>query len=187
MKKLTVSTAIIFVLAFSSNSFAQADNSFKIIASMTGLGASYEFNPAGILYVEGGATTAFRASRLNIQSKLALYNSEKFKIKFGIEGAFIIGNFDVGNIYIDYDRFSNVIFMPMISFEGKVLGIQIPVFIDRSFSFAYPIVAITLNVSKDDPAKRIKKPKSKKDFEKEKKKFEKARKEMEEKEAEQED
>ncbi|HET6245549.1 MAG: hypothetical protein H0V01_03490 [Bacteroidetes bacterium] len=184
MKKLTISGVLILVLGFHFNSFAQKDNSFKIIVSMTGLGASYEYNPAGILYVEGGLTTAFRASRLNIQSKMALYKRDDFKIKFGIEGAYIIGNVDVGSVYIDYDRFSNIIFMPVISFESKVLGIQIPVFIDRSFTYIFPIVGITLNVTKDDPAKRVKKTKSKKDFDKQNKKLEKARKDQEEMESE---
>ena len=164
---------LVFILLCVFNSYAQRDNSFKIVASMTGLGAAYEFNPAGILYTEAGLTTAFRASRISLQSKLAILNKENFKIKFGVEGAFIIGNVDVGGVYIDYDRFNNFVFMPMLSFESRVVGLQIPVFVDRSLTYIFPIVGITLNVTKDKPAKRIERVKSKKDFEKEIRKREK--------------
>jgi hypothetical protein len=157
---------LFFLLAPLSISAQIRDNSFKIVASMTGLGAAYEFNPAGILYTEAGLTSSFRSGRANVQAKLALYNREDFKIKFGVEGAYLFGNFDVGSIYIDYDRFNNFVFMPVISFESRVVGIQIPLFVDRTMTYVYPIASITLNVSKDAPAKRVKKEKTKKDFDK---------------------
>jgi hypothetical protein len=174
----------LIVLSFSVESALsqRRDNSFKIMTTMTGLGAAYEFNPSGILYAEGGITTSFNTYRFNLQSKLALYQRENFKIKFGVEGAFVVGNFDVGGIYIDYNRFNNWMFMPMLSIEGKVLGIQIPIFVDRSLNYAFPIVGISLNVSKDNPAKRVKKEKSKKDFDREIKEREKLRKKAEEEE-----
>jgi hypothetical protein len=172
--------ATFFLVSFSQAVFAQRDNSFKVLATMTGLGASYEWNPAGILYAEGGITTSFSAYRFNIQTKMSLYQTENYKLKLGVEGAYIIGNFNVGGIYIDYDRFNNLVFMPMLSFEGKVLGVQLPVFVDRSFSTIFPIVGITLNVSKDAPANRVKKEKSKKDFDKDIKKREKLREKLKE-------
>jgi hypothetical protein len=181
MKKL-LHLLIIVQALLAGTAFAQRDNSFKIMTTMTGLGASYEFNPSGIFYTEGGITTSFSTYRFNLQSKLALFQKDNFKVKFGVEGAFVVGNFDVGGIYIDYNRFNNWMFMPVISVEGKVLGIQVPIFVDRSLNYAFPIVGISLNVSKDNPAKRIKKDKSKKDFDREIKEREKLRKKNEEEE-----
>jgi hypothetical protein len=169
----------LYFLFLSFNAIAQGDNSFKIVASMTGLGAAYEYNPFGILYTEAGLTSTFKSGRLNAQTKLALFNEDNFKIKFGVEGAYIFGNFDIGKIYIDYDRFNNFLFMPFLSFESKVVGLQIPVFIDRSFTYIFPLLSLTLNVSKDNPAKRVKREKSKKDFDREIQKREKYKKEQE--------
>jgi hypothetical protein len=169
---------ILFFLALKTK--AQGDNSFKIVASMTGLGAAYEYNPFGILYAEGGFTSTFKSGRFNVQTKMALYNEDNFKIKFGVEGAYLFGNVDIGKIYIDFDRFNNFVFMPFLSFESRVVGLQIPVFVDRSFNYIFPLISITLNVSKDDPAKRVKKEKSKKDFDREIQQREKIRKKQEE-------
>ncbi|MBA3901975.1 MAG: hypothetical protein H0X62_17520 [Bacteroidetes bacterium] len=188
MKKILL-TFVFFLFFLPHAVLAQKkrDDSFKILATMTGLGASYEWNPSGIVYVEGGVTTSFNTYRFNIQSKLSLYKEENFKIKLGVEGAYIVGNFDVGGIYIDYNRFNNFVFMPMVSFEGRVLGIQLPVFVDRSFSYIFPIVGITLNVSKDKPANRTIKDKSRKDFEREAREREKYREKQEKKKEEEEE
>jgi len=140
----------------SKNLFSQKkENSFKAIVSTTGLGASYEINVLKLgesaIFVEPGLTTAFTVTRASIQSKLLLYKNEKdLRVKLGVEGAFIYGNFVVGSIGINYDRFNNLLFMPMASVEGRVIGIQIPVIITRDFRTFFPIVALTFNISKDD-------------------------------------
>jgi hypothetical protein len=183
MKKISFTFfLIIFLVFFQQVVYAQKrDNSFKILATMTGLGASYEWNPAGIVYTEGGITSSFTSYRFNVQSKLALYKEDNLKIKFGVEAAYIFGNFDVGGFFIDYNRFNNFIFMPVFSVESKVLGLQLPIFVDRTFSSFFPIVGITLNVSKDTPAKRVIKDKSRKEFEKENREREKFREKQEKK------
>jgi hypothetical protein len=173
--------AFVFILFWISVNplFAQRDNSFKIIASVTGLGASYEFNPATVIYVEGGLTSSFTVARANVQSKIALVNKENFKLKFGVEGAYIAGNLNVGNFYIDYDQFSRLLFMPLITFESRIVGIQIPLYVDRDFKRFFPMVGITLNVSKDQPAERIKKDNSRKEAKEEEKERERKLKELE--------
>lgn len=154
----------LFILLFLTlQGFAQRDNSFKVVASLTGLGLAYEFNPAKVIYVEAALTTAFTVTNFNVQSKLAVLNKEKFKIKVGVEGAYITGNFRVGGIEIDYSKYPDFVFMPMVVFESKVLGVQLPFIIERDFSAAFPIVAVTLNVSKDKPANRTPGRKRKKD------------------------
>jgi hypothetical protein len=40
--------------------------------------------------------------------------------------------------------------MPVFAFEGKVVGVEFPFIIERNFSRIFPIVAITLNISKDE-------------------------------------
>ena len=159
MQKIRLLAIIIFC---SKSILAQQDNSFKITASLTGFGASYEINPAKVLYVEAGLSSAVTVSRLNLQSKLALYASEKFKLKLGVEAAYIYGALKIGGVYIDYYKYPNFLFMPVLSLEGKVLGIQIPVIVNRNLNTFFPIIGITLNVSKDEPAKRIEKKKKKK-------------------------
>lgn len=159
-------TVILFLLIL--NSFAQKDNSLKITASLTGLGASYELNPAKVVYVEGGLSSAFTVTRANLQSKLLLYSNDHFKFKSGVEGAYILGAFQVGGITVDYykvfqtGKTANWAFMPMVSLEGKVIGIEIPVIVRRDFSSFFPIVTLTFNVSKDEPAEKVARKKVKK-------------------------
>ena len=151
------------LLFFIHQVHGQRDNSLKVVASYTGLGLAYEFNPAKIIYVEGALTTAFTVTSFNLQSKIAVLNKEKFKIKVGVEGAYISGNFKVGGIEIDYSKYPDFVFMPIVVLESKVLGLQLPFIIERDFSAAFPIVAVTLNVSKDKPANRVPRTKRKKD------------------------
>ena len=153
---------ISFLLFFAASSIAQRDNSFKVVASFTGLGLAYEFNPANIIYVEAALTTAFTVTSFNLQSKIAVLNKENFKIKFGVEAAYITGNFRVGGIDIDYSKYLDFVFMFIVVFESKVVGLQLPFIIERDFSAAFPIVALTLNVSKDEPATRVPRKKKKK-------------------------
>jgi hypothetical protein len=146
---------------------AQKDNSLKITASLTGLGASYEINPASVVYVEGGLSSAFTVTRFNVQSKLLLHSNENLKIKLGVEGAYMWGIFKVGGIFIDYyellqaPKRGSFLFMPTFSLEGKIIGIELPVYVSRDFKTLFPIVGITLNVSKDEPAKKVPRKKKK--------------------------
>ena len=153
---------VIIVLLSCNSLFGQKDNSFKITASLTGLGASYEYNPAKVLYVQGGISTAFTVTRFNVQSKLSLFATEKFNVKMGVEAAYLYGTFMVGGVHIDYYKYPSFLFMPMLSIEGKILGIEVPIIVDRNLSTFFPIIGITLNVSKDDPAKRVPRKKKKK-------------------------
>jgi hypothetical protein len=156
---------VLLILVVCHNSFAQKDNSLKVTASLTGLGASYELNPAKVLYVQAGVSTAFTVTRFNLQSKLSLFSNEKFNIKFGVEAAYIYGTFMVGGINIDYYKYPSFLFMPLLSLEGKVVGIEIPVILDRNLDSFFPIIGITLNVSKDKPANRVPRKKKKKNKE----------------------
>lgn len=141
----------LFVLATNSKSFAQYknDNSFKAVASLSGLGLAYEYNPASIVYVQGSFTSTYSLSRFGLQSKLMLYKNKDFRIKTGVEGAYFIGDtLKVGSIRIGYPRPFE--FMPVFAFESKVVGIEIPLIIARDFSSVFPMLAITLNISKDE-------------------------------------
>lgn len=142
---------ILFVFSISKNCFAQFknDNSFKAVASLSGLGLAYEYNPASIVYVQGSFTSTYSLSRFGLQSKLMLYKNKDFRIKTGVEGAYFIGDtLKVGSIRIGYPRPFE--FMPVFAFESKVVGIEIPLIIARDFSSVFPMVAITLNISKDE-------------------------------------
>lgn len=141
----------LFVLATNVKSIAQFknDNSFKAVASLSGLGLAYEFNPASIVYVQGSFTSTYTLSRVGLQSKLMLYKNKDFRIKTGVEGAYFLGDtLKVGSIRIGYPRPFE--FMPVFAFESKIVGVEIPLIIARDFSSVFPMVAITLNISKDD-------------------------------------
>jgi hypothetical protein len=141
----------LFVLSTIQKTFAQFknDNSFKAVASFSGLGLAYEYNPASIVYVQGSFTSTYNLSRFGLQSKLMVYKNKDFRIKTGVEGAYFLGDtLKVGSIKIGYPRPFE--FMPVFAFEGKVVGVEIPLIIERDFSRVFPIVAITLNISKDE-------------------------------------
>ena len=145
---------LFFVFTINNHCFAQFrnDNSFKAVASFSGLGLAYEFNPASIVYVQGSFTSAYSLSRFGLQSKLAIFQTKDYKIKTGVEGAYFLGDtLKVGNIRVGYPRPFE--FMPVFAFESKIVGIEIPLIIERDFSRVFPIVAITLNITKDEKVK----------------------------------
>lgn len=140
-----------FVAFINCSLYAQYknDNSAKAVVSLSGLGFAYEYNPAGIFYVQGSFTSTYSLSRFGLQSKLMLYKNKDFRIKTGVEGAYFIGDtLKVGSIKIGYPRPFE--FMPLFCFESKVVGVEIPLIIERDFSRVFPMVAITLNISKDE-------------------------------------
>jgi hypothetical protein len=144
---------VLFVCTF-FNAQAQYknDNSFKMVASMSGLGLAYEYNPVSIVYVQGSFTSAYTLSRFGLQSKLALLKRGDYKIKAGVEGAYFLGDtLRVGSVRIGYPRPFE--FMPLFAFESKIVGIEIPLIIARDFSSVFPMVALTLNISKDEKVK----------------------------------
>ena len=147
-KLLLIFSSLFINSVFAQQSSLRKDNSFKIVASMTGLGAAYEFNTAKVFYVQAGITSTFTVTRINAQAKLRFFAKDNFKIKGGVEAAYLSGDFKVGNVFIDYP--SPVAFMPMVSFDWKIIGIEIPVLIEPGFKRVMPILGITLNVSKDD-------------------------------------
>lgn len=155
--KSNISICLFFVfLVFTINNhcFAQFknDNSFKAVASFSGLGFAYEFNPANIVYVQGSFTSTYSLSRFGLQSKLAIFQTKDYKIKTGVEGAYFIGDtLKVGSIRIGYPRPFE--FMPVFAFESKIVGIEIPLIIERDFSRVFPILTITLNITKDEKVK----------------------------------
>jgi hypothetical protein len=155
-KPLFIALSILLLSSICQKVYSQTkENSFKAIVSTTGLGASYEMNVLKLgesaIFVEPGLTTAFTVTRASIQSKLLVYKNQKdLRVKFGVEAAYIYGNFVVGSIGINYDRFNNLLFMPMASVEGRVIGLQIPVIITGDFKTFFPIIALTFNISKDD-------------------------------------
>lgn len=141
---------ILFIFII-QNCIAQVknDNSFKAVVSLSGLGLAYEYNPASIVYVQGSFTSAYSLSRFGLQSKLAIFQTKDYKIKTGVEGAYFLGDtLKVGSIRIGYPRPFE--FMPVFAFESKVVGIEIPLIIERDFSRVFPMVAITLNITKDE-------------------------------------
>lgn len=156
MIKTITSILFLTLVLFSDIVFSQnKENSFKAIVSTTGLGGSYEFNAFKLgesaIFVEAGLTSALSITRANIQSKLLLYKNQKdLRVKFGVEGAFIYGDFVVGGIGINYSRFNNLLFMPMISVEGRVVGLQLPVIVTSDLRTFFPIIALTFNITKDD-------------------------------------
>lgn len=60
--------------------------------SITGIGASYEFVPIKRLYFELGGATLLFVNRLYVQSKYAVYQNKKIKVKLGADLSYIKTN-----------------------------------------------------------------------------------------------
>lgn len=149
-----------FMLLVFSAMGQQKRSNFKLMASLSGLGAAYEYNPFSVVYVQGNLTSTFTVTRFGIQSKLAVFRKDDFSIKVGVEGAYFLGDLRIGGVSKTYDQIE---FMPLVAFEWKVVGIEIPVIVEPDLSSFFPMVAITLSVTNDEK-RPVEKRKKRKDF-----------------------
>lgn len=126
------------------------DNSFKILVGETGLGASYEYNPAKRFYFEGQASSSFYRNRVGVQGKYTLLNSnDNFYIKSGLEAAYMLLVFEFKGIQKPH----NFVIMPHFSVEWGEFGLQMSALYDEKvsgnvFQRFSPIFMLTLNVTR---------------------------------------